>query len=305
MAYTALQVSNAVWTATTRTLAAGSATVGTTPAGKTADAIWNYSTRTLTSAVATALVFTGPTSGTTGIASTNYTVSLFPSNGTVASPVTVTPATTGSGTFSPATVSLTTASPSATFTYTPSTTGTYSLSITNNGSLTNPGAISYTSASGVVTATAITLTGSAAGLVGSPSQPFTVLLFPVGGSVTGTVTVTPSSTGGGTFSPTTLSLTTASPSGTFTYTDSVSHTSVISLINTGGLSNPSGFSYTTSTSNITVTTFSAVEHSITINLGTIELLLRHLSDVNISAIRVSSGTENAQDTTGLPVIISN
>jgi hypothetical protein len=101
---------------------------------------------------ATALTLTGPTSGVVNTASSNFTVALSPTGGTVASAVTVTPSDGGaSGTFSPATVSLTTASPSATFTYTAVSTGPKTISVANNGSLTNPSAITYT-----VTATADT-----------------------------------------------------------------------------------------------------------------------------------------------------
>ena len=256
LTYTASQVSDAVWTATTRTLAAGSATVGSTAAQKTADAIWNYSTRTLTSAIATALVFTGPTSGTVNVASTSYTVSLFPSNGTVSSPVTVTPATNGSGTFSPATVSLTTASPLATFTYTPTTAGTYSLTITNNGSLTNASPISYVSSLAVPVATLVNLSGPTIGVIANSST-FTVALSPVGGTVPSTVVVTPASTQAGTLTPTSVNLTTGSPLATFTYTPSVSGTSSISITNNGSLANSSAISYVIQTLTIMLTPVSA------------------------------------------------
>ena len=49
MAYTASQVADAVWTYSTRTLAAGSSTVGNSPSALIADAVWQYVTRTLTS----------------------------------------------------------------------------------------------------------------------------------------------------------------------------------------------------------------------------------------------------------------
>lgn len=53
MAYTASQVADAVWTYTTRTLAAGSSTTGTTKAAIIADAVWSYSVRHLTTAMPT------------------------------------------------------------------------------------------------------------------------------------------------------------------------------------------------------------------------------------------------------------
>ena len=55
-----------------------------------------------------------------------------------------------------------------------------------------------------------------------------------------------------------------------------------------------------------VTTYSVNEHTLTLNLGTQELLFRHLSDVQISSLRqIVSSSENANDTTGLSSVASN
>lgn len=96
------------------------------------------------SVAATALTLAGPTSGIVSLVSSNYSVSLSPTGGTATS-VVVTPSDSGGGgTFSPTSLTLSTASPSGAFTYTPASTGAKSISITNNASLTNPAALPYT-----------------------------------------------------------------------------------------------------------------------------------------------------------------
>jgi hypothetical protein len=99
--------------------------------------------------VATTYIFSGPTSGNTGAASTAFTVHL-PSGQTVPAPVTISPSDGGGGgAFTPATVNLTTAAPSATFTYTPASAGAKIIAVTNSGSLTDPSSITYTAATPV------------------------------------------------------------------------------------------------------------------------------------------------------------
>ncbi len=101
----------------------------------------------------------------------------------------------------------------------------------------------------VAAATGVTMTGPTTGTTGAASSNFTVGVTPVGGTITGTVIVTPSDGGaGGTFTPTTRSLTTASPSGTFTYTAASDGAKTISATNNGGLTNPSNITYTASSS---------------------------------------------------------
>lgn len=84
---------------------------------------------------ATTAVFSGPTSGTVGVPSTNFTVTI---NGTYAG--TITPSDSGaSGTFTPVTIS-----GDGTFTYTAFAAGTKSISISASPSLTISGSpISY------------------------------------------------------------------------------------------------------------------------------------------------------------------
>ena len=95
-----------------------------------------------------------------------------------------------------------------------------------------------------VVATTYTLTGPATGNISTPSTNFTVKL-PAGGTVTGSVTVTPSDGGGGgTFVPTSVTLTTGASSATFTYTPASYGAITISATNSGGLADPGSLTYT-------------------------------------------------------------
>lgn len=101
---------------------------------------------TLDSAVATATTLSGPSSGTTGVASTNFTVG---ANGTITGTVTVTPGDAADGgTFTPTSVAISSGTPTATFTYTPASTGVKTISISDDGGLTDATSISYTSNAG-------------------------------------------------------------------------------------------------------------------------------------------------------------
>lgn len=107
---------------------------------------------------ATATTMTaGSSSGTTGTASTNFTVG---ANGTITGTVIVTPSDAANGgTFTPTTVSISSGTPTATFTYTPASTGAKTISVSNNGGLTNAVSLTYTSNASADT-TVPTLTGS-------------------------------------------------------------------------------------------------------------------------------------------------
>ena len=123
----------------------------------TATSISQAATEPIGTAAATALTLTGPTTGTVGTASTNFTVA---ANGSLSANVTVTPSSGGGGgTFSPATLTLTSAATSGTFTYTATTTGAKTISVTNSGSLANPSAVTFT-ASAAGDTTPPTLTGA-------------------------------------------------------------------------------------------------------------------------------------------------
>lgn len=195
---------------------------------------------------ATAVTLTGPTSGTVGAASTNFTAG---ANGAITGTVVVTPSDGGAGgTFTPTTVSISSGTPTATFTYTASSTGAKTISVTNDGGLTNPSNITYTASSSA--ATAVTMTGPSGGTVGVASTNFTI---GANGAITGTVVVTPSDGGGGgSFSPTTVSISSGAPTGTFTYTPASTGAKTISVTNGGGLTNPSNITYTATAAAVTV-----------------------------------------------------
>lgn len=92
---------------------------------------------------ATTTTLTGPSSGTVGVASTNFTVG---ADGSITGTVTVTPSDGGGGgTFTPTSVAISSGTPTATFTYTPASTGAKSITLSNNGGLSNPSAWTYTS----------------------------------------------------------------------------------------------------------------------------------------------------------------
>lgn len=94
-------------------------------------------------AAATATTLSGPSSGTVSVASTNFTVG---ANGTITGTVTVTPADGGAGgTFTPTTVAISSGTPTGTFTYTPASTGVKTISISDDGGLTDASTIAYTS----------------------------------------------------------------------------------------------------------------------------------------------------------------
>lgn len=90
-------------------------------------------------------------------------------------------------------------------------------------------------------ASAVTMSGPTSGPNGVASSNFTV---GANGSITGTVIVTPSDAGaGGTFAPTTVSINSGTPTGTFTYTPATLGAKTISATNNGGLANPTSITY--------------------------------------------------------------
>lgn len=94
-------------------------------------------------------------------------------------------------------------------------------------------------------ATAVTLSGPTSGAVSVASTNFSV---GANGTITGNVIVTPNdSGGGGTFTPTSVTINSGSPTATFTYTPSATPaTRTIGVTNNGSLSNPSTIAYVSS-----------------------------------------------------------
>lgn len=110
------------------------------------------------SGAATAIVISNasPASGQVGQLSNNFTVG---ANGAITGTIAVTPnAGAGGGTFVPSSVNISSASPTATFRYLPASTGDKSVGVTNNGGLTNPGAVTYTVTQALATTLSVTLT---------------------------------------------------------------------------------------------------------------------------------------------------
>jgi len=94
----------------------------------------------------------------------------------------------------------------------------------------------------VPAATATTLGGPSGGVVGAASSAFTV---GANGTITGTVTVTPSDGGdGGTFTPTSVAISSGTPTATFTYTPGSVGAKTISISDTGSLTDATPLTYT-------------------------------------------------------------
>lgn len=97
--------------------------------------------------VATAITNVGPTTGFISEPSTSFTLALSPVNGTTSGDVHATLSDGGAGgTFLPSNVlTLNTATQSLAYTYTPATAGAITISVTNDGGLSNPTNLTYTS----------------------------------------------------------------------------------------------------------------------------------------------------------------
>lgn len=116
---------------------------------------------------ATAYTLSGPGSGTTGSASTNFTIQ---PNGTYTGTITVTPS--GGGLSTPIVKTFSSSSAPQTFTITPASNGTVTLTGTNSASLTNPSPLSYVASSGSGTLLDDTFTGTTgATLTGATPAP--------------------------------------------------------------------------------------------------------------------------------------
>ena len=104
----------------------------------------------LASTVAITYNASGPGGGMTGVASTNFTLSV---TGTLTSNTIMTPSDGGAGgIFTPVSIPLAAgSSPSGTFTYTPASVGTKTISFTNNGTLTNPANLFYVASASLTT----------------------------------------------------------------------------------------------------------------------------------------------------------
>jgi hypothetical protein len=102
---------------------------------------WDNAAWVASSNLATAITFTGPSSGFIDAASSNFTLG---TDGSISGVVTVVVTNAGGiGILSQSTFSLSTGAATGTFTYTPSTLGTHVLSEINNASLSDATSLSY------------------------------------------------------------------------------------------------------------------------------------------------------------------
>jgi hypothetical protein len=124
-----------------------------------------------------------------------------------------------------------------------STTYYYRVLASGPGGTSSPSNVASATTQASTSVTTYTLSGPSTGVVSSPSGAFTVTLG--SGSLSGSVTITPSDGGaGGSFSPASVSLSGAVRTATFTYTPIAAGTVTIATTNNGGLTDPAGISYT-------------------------------------------------------------
>lgn len=143
-----------------------------------------------------------------------------------------------------------------------------------------------------VPATALTLTGPSVGYVSYSSAAFLVALSPTG-STSSSVTVTPSSSVAGAFSPTSVALSTATPSATFSFIASAAGTGTVSIANTGSLTNPTASAFSASVivaGSGVISSFQRYEHSLVLTVGTVPVSIYNLSDKQVSFLRTAIPT---------------
>ncbi len=162
----------------------------------------------------------GPTSGFVG---DPYTYTLTPAAATT-NTITLSDSS-GGGAFSPTSLTFTASSAPQTFTYTPGSTGTKSLSVTSSTGETVTGSpVSF-----VVTSVGYAVTGPTTGYMGNP---VTYTVTPAG-TTTDTITFSDAS-GGGTFSPSSLTFSNSSAAQTFLYTPGSTGTKTITVASADG-----------------------------------------------------------------------
>jgi len=202
-----------------------------------------------TPTVTTYTTLSGPTTGTVGVASSNFTVTLSTTAGTT---TTITPSDSGGGgTFTPTTVSIAAGATTGTFTYAAVSSGVKSISITSTNGYTPAGSpISFT-ASNPVTSTQVTLSGSTAGSVNAG----TTLTATMNGTLATNASITFADTSTGTFSPNPVVITAGNTTGTTTFTPTVAGTHNVTITNDKSLTNagsPLVYTASSNTGNIPV-----------------------------------------------------
>lgn len=151
----------------------------------------------------------------------------------------------------------------------------------------------------------LTMTGPTNGLTSTESSVFTVTLAPANGTISGSVLVTPAATNGGTFNPTTFSLSNAIPSATFRYTpNATAGAKVISITNNSGLANPASITYTTSATATKPATMAAP----TATAGTLSASVAFVAPSNggapITGYTVTASTGQTATGTASPIVVT-
>lgn len=173
-----------------------------------------------------------PASGPINTASGNFTVQ---PNGPYTGTITITPS--GGGLSTPIVLTWASSSAAQTFTITPTSTGNVTLTPTNSGSLTDPSPVTYTITS--ATAYIFTAPSPPSGLIGVASGLFTVQ---PNGPYIGTITVTP--TGGGLTVPIVLTWANTGEAQTFSILPTLPGTVTLTPTNSGGLADQGAQTYT-------------------------------------------------------------
>ncbi len=128
------------------------------------------------------------------------------------------------------------------------------------------------------TSTGYTFIGPTSGIVNTASAPFTLALTPAGSipPVDPTIFTPTDNGGGGSFSPSSIQLSSSTQQVTVTYTPSTSGMKTLSTSNNGGLTDPSSISYTASAQQLVIGTISTVSQGPTL--------------ISLSATAASGGT---------------
>lgn len=199
--------------------------------------------------VTTYATLSGPASGTVGVASSNFTVTLSATNA-AATTINLSDGG-GGGTFAPSSLSIAAGATTGTFTYTPASAGAKSVSITANNGYTVAGSpLTYT-ASNPVTATSVTLSGASSGSTGAG----VTLTATLNGTLGSATSVTFADSNTGTFTPNPVTIAAGATSGTTTFTPAVNGTHNVSITNNQSLANagsPLAFTAASNAGNIPV-----------------------------------------------------
>lgn len=154
--------------------------------------------------------------------------------------------------------------------------------------------------------TSATMGGPTGGLVSVASSNFTVALAPVGGTFSGSAIFTPSDGGGGgSFTPSTLTLSSATPSGTFTYTpNATAGAKTISISNDRGLTNPANIIYTTTATATKPSTMAAPVATAGTLSASIAFVVPNNGGEAITGYTVTASTGQTATGTVSPIVIT-